>query len=129
MKFRKRLDEAHKNIFGGLHVDPRAASDNAHMHYVLPADAKLIKCLKDTNGEYVPMWNPEQEGGHDRWEEILWHDLYGDETSLDGKLLRIGERLELKSMPWLRTPEKKWTYLGQLEDQYYDKVYHECLEY
>ncbi|MBW2984090.1 hypothetical protein KY361_03190 [Candidatus Woesearchaeota archaeon] len=63
------------------------------------------------------------------WEDGIWEDLYHGETSLDGKLLRISERLELKSMPLLKTPEERWAYLAQLEDQYYDMMFHQHHDY
>lgn len=57
------------------------------------------------------------------WEEGIWKELYGDEKSLDGKLVIISERLRLDSMPLLRNNAEKAGYLAYLEDLYYDKVY------
>jgi len=56
-------------------------------------------------------------------------DLYKGETSLDGQLAIISERLGLKSMPWLKTLEEKDEFLTQLEEIFYWKVYHEHHDY
>jgi hypothetical protein len=78
--------------------------------------------------DHLPNESEAREGVR-KWEESIWEDLYHGETSLDGKLLRIGEKLELKSMPWLKTPEERWAYLARLEDQYYEMMFHQVHDY
>lgn len=72
------------------------------------------------------MWLPNKSKarkGVEKFEREIWENLYEDEKSLDGRLVRITETLKLNSTPLLRTQEEKIAYLVELEDKYYNRMY------
>lgn len=80
-------------------------------------------------GQMIEAAAEQMPGAVKKWEQGIWEDLYHGETSLNGKLSLIGERLGLEFMPVLKTPEEKWAYLAQLEDQYYDMMFRKHHDY
>ena len=77
-------------------------------------------------------WLPDKSKARDiveSFEEGIWKSLYKGEDSLDGKLAIISNALKMESMPLLKDEAHKVMYLCELEDIYYDIVFHAHHDY
>ena len=63
------------------------------------------------------------------FEEGIWKDLYHGVESLDEKLAIISKKLKLRSRPSLKDDNEKFSYLMELEELYYDRVFHAHHDY
>ena len=52
-EFQRQLDESRRNLFGNN--DPRTASVDSYLLYSPPKDLKLLPCIENEHGEFVPV--------------------------------------------------------------------------
>jgi len=53
-KFLPLIEKFRENLFGAGAVDTRGASAKQDRRYSPPLSVKILKCYRDTNGEWVP---------------------------------------------------------------------------
>ena len=53
-KFLPQIEKFGRNLFGAGAVDTRGISTEQSSNYFPPPNVKILKCYKNTNGEWVP---------------------------------------------------------------------------
>jgi len=74
-----------------------------------------INIAQERFGNPIDYYKP---GFKDFFNKLLLDDLYQGDNSLEGCLFKIGERLHLKEMPWLKNNQEKSAYLQNMELRY-----------